>query len=78
MAKRKASGRKKSGKRQKSGKGPRTDSLTCSACRNFKAGKKGGWCARKDKKRASDAERCGNFDPRWLLQEREAPRERVS
>jgi hypothetical protein len=59
----KSSGKKKSG-RKRSGAKRRTGPRACSECKNFKSGKKGGWCSRKEKKRAPDAEPCGHFDPR--------------
>jgi hypothetical protein len=37
---------------------------TCGSCRNFNAGKKGGYCKRRDKKRSADEKTCGHFDPR--------------
>jgi hypothetical protein len=71
VAKKKGSDKKKSGDtskgaRKSSKKRSKKDGVpgTCSACKNFRAGKKGGWCARKDNKRAPDAEPCGKYDPR--------------
>ena len=64
MGKKKASSKKKSGGKKKAGAKKSSGSRLCSECRNFRSGKKGGWCARKDKKRAPGAESCGSFDPR--------------